>query len=104
MKPIPKIEISISLMELQQAIQGTECFSHHIPNVRLVKAGRSTLFRVIVKLTKKELTKREATKPFKLKLEFDEAHHLEEYLRLSNIVQPNHYHKTLADKLHQKLA
>jgi hypothetical protein len=104
MYPIPKIELKVSITELQQAIEGTKCFDHYLPNQRIVKAARASLFRTVVKLTKKELTKRDAKKPFNLKLEYDEAHFLEEFLRIRNQIEPNHFQKTFADKLHQKLA
>lgn len=102
--PIPDIQIEVNINELQQAIEGSKCFDHHVPSNRNVKAGRSTLFKVISKITRKEISKRGVKKPFKLKLDYDEAHHLEEFLRMSNAIAPNHYHRTFADKLHQKLA
>lgn len=101
---VQKIKIEISFNELCEVCD----YFAEIPDVIFNDRGNrvfwSVLDTLIIKLLKKQLSKRHSTEKFTLSLEYYEAHYLERWLIFnSNIVKSSHTQNVI-NKLNQKLA
>jgi len=97
------IRIQITYDELQNACEALAYLSDYHVYTREAKVTKSVLNLLSVKLLKKLIAKKHQQQPFKLKLEYYEAHTLERYLLMHNITYNNYYVQRLTDKLNQIL-
>jgi hypothetical protein len=100
---IPKVKIQTTLSELDAVIDALQSISTEALPFREVKTAHSVLHQVEDILIRKRVAKKTSTKPFTLALEFYQAHHLEEFVRLHNAIAYNNESQKLSDKLNQKV-
>lgn len=97
------IDFKITKEQLQEV---NECFiGIHLPlfGAREYRIAKSILDVLSIKLLKKTVNKHDASKPFKISLEYYEAHYLEQLLIHCNKLYYSNERQKIVDILNQQL-
>lgn len=108
---IPLIELKLSYNQLKALNAGLLFLSIMKPKKDIDKCMVSTIYKISIKLEKKELTLKHSytiKKTYSIKLEFFEAYFLEMFFRSINNLMPFGYDRSvvenISNQLNQKLA
>lgn len=101
-----RIKIELTFTRLKAINRALATLDYQVFASRAERARYNILHQVAAKMAKKQIDKYpDNGKAFSVKLEYHEAHELEDYMRFFlNWHQTDHLVQIVADQLHQKLA